>query len=115
MQADLGVALQLMAVGMSITFGIIVLLWGLMALLTRLTAERVAVDAIPAVAPLMVEPSQAEPSHEQRRRAVAAAVAVAMARHRMARHGAAKPATTVSPWQAASRVSRSNWQGRDEE
>lgn len=114
MQADLGVALQLMAVGMSITFGVIVLLWGLMALLTRLTAERAAVETVPAVAPPVVETPQAEPAHERRRRAAAAAVAVAMARQRTVRHGAAKPAT-VSPWQAASRVSRSNWQGRDEE
>lgn len=67
---DLTNALWITLIGMSLVFAVIGLLWLLMALLTRLTAERPV--AVPAE-------SIADTDHDLRRRAAAVAVAVALA------------------------------------
>lgn len=103
--ADLGVALNLLLMGMGVTFGAILLLWGVMALLVRVTAERATLES---VAP------PAEDAGERRRRAAVAAVAVALAREQAA--GRAQPSSVpppVSPWQAARRGARPDRQRRE--
>lgn len=113
MSDNLTVALQLLALGMSITFGALFLLWGLMALLTFLTSRGAGEE--PTTAPSAeagVSLPDQETVRERRRRAAAAAVAVALAREQMARSGV-PPTSAVSPWQAATRIVRFRRQGRE--
>jgi hypothetical protein len=89
MNDPLTTALQIGLVGIILTFGAILLLWLVMALLVRLTQTPQAPQ---------VQPSD-HAEHERRRRAAALAVAVALAR-RASRHQAPRMTrVALSPWQ----------------
>lgn len=113
MPPDLGLALLVSLLGMSLVFAAIVLLWGVMALLVRLTAQ-----AAPIVDPAVAgqEPGLAG-AGEQRarlaRRAAAAAVGVALAQQApswpRAEPGVSAPA--MSAWQVAMRASQLRQRG----
>ncbi|MGQ9548148.1 MAG: OadG family protein [Roseiflexus sp.] len=114
MTDNLNVALQLLVLGMSITFGALFLLWGLMTLLTFLTSrnteeEAITAPSIEADASLL----DREAARERRRRAAAAAVAVALMQEQVLQRGAS-PTSAVSPWQAATRMVRFRGQGREQ-
>ena len=111
---NLNVALQILALGMSFTFGALFLVWGLMALLTFLTSGGAGEEttAAPLVEDGVSLPDQ-EAVRERRRRAAAAAVAVALAREQMVR-SSVSPTSAVSPWQAATRMVRFGRQGREQ-
>jgi Na+-transporting methylmalonyl-CoA/oxaloacetate decarboxylase gamma subunit len=111
---NLNVALQLLALGMSITFGALFLLWGLMALLTFLTSRGAGEEttAAPSVEAGVSLPDQEAVRERRRRAAAAAAVAVALAREQMVR-SSVSPTSAVSPWQAATRMVRFGRQGRE--
>ncbi len=104
-------ALLVTAIGMSIVFASILVLWGLMSLVVRLTSEQKAgsstgapVDADRTDAPQ----SPPSPSRERKRRAAAAAVAVALASlHQQAtpiRPVSIKPG--LSAWQSVMRANQ---------
>jgi Na+-transporting methylmalonyl-CoA/oxaloacetate decarboxylase gamma subunit len=98
MAENLSAALLIMAIGMAVVFAAIILLWGMMAALVRLTADPVT------VAP-QIEPAGASTDPGQLRRQ-AAAVAVAVARQQAARSietQSIPAAAAVSPWQAVMR------------
>jgi hypothetical protein len=119
MEPNLGVALQLTAIGMALVFGAIVVLWGAMALLVRLTARGEPEAETPAEAapPASGVAVQALPKAGARRArlarlAAAAAVGLALAqRPAPAARAEAPPTATVSAWQAAMRASRLNQRG----
>jgi Na+-transporting methylmalonyl-CoA/oxaloacetate decarboxylase gamma subunit len=117
MEPDLGVALQITAIGMGLVFAAIVVLWGVMALLVRLTAEKPVPG--PAQEPAAASGEGAATAAPEARRArlarlaAAAAVGVALAE---APPGAAPaepkpPTATVSAWQAAMRASQLKQRG----
>ncbi len=97
MTANLLNALIITAVGMGLVFASIVLLWGVMALLVRVTAER----------PEAEEPTAAEAQLSEReikQRAAIAAVAAALAREAAGWVPFAAPQTSApSPWQSVMR------------
>ncbi len=97
-------ALWITLIGMGLVFLAILLLWGLMVLLVRLTSERKIVEAAPAAADEM-----ADPGIERRRkyRAAAAAVTFAMAM-RLADEPeqGVQPTELVTAWQAIHRASQ---------
>jgi Na+-transporting methylmalonyl-CoA/oxaloacetate decarboxylase gamma subunit len=106
-------ALWITLIGMSLVFVAILLLWGMMALLVRLTSSPEKMDAPPleASAGLNVEAgSSAIPDGslalERKRRAAVAAVAVAMARQRAddTSQKTVTPVVSVSAWQAVHRA-----------
>jgi len=102
--ADPGIALNLLLIGMGVTFGAIMLLWGVMALLVRFTAERVTPESAPPPEDVGV----------RRCRAAVAAVAVALAREQVARRALPPSAeAAISPWQAARRGTRPDQQRRE--
>ncbi len=115
MPDNLSVALYLLVIGMSITFGALFLLWGLMALLTALTARSAAETPVAAEAaePAILSPPVQPDLSERRRRAAAAAVAVALAREQAARR-MVTTTSAVSPWQAAGRMVRSGRERREQ-
>ena len=86
--------------GMGLVFLLLGLLWALMALIVRITAER----QIPAVEPAFPLKSRPDPDQEseRRRRAAAAAVAVALALH-LPGDESTPPSMPISPWQATLR------------
>ncbi len=104
MEENLANALQITVVGMGLVFAAILLLWGLMALLVRLTAD----------APVAEPPAEAEPTADDtndtdlKRRVAIAAVSVALAQADSAPTpvltAAAPRGATLSPWQAANRA-----------
>ena len=103
-------ALWITLIGMGLVFVAILLLWGLMALLVKLTEEREkpvaqeisAAEAEPVIAAVPTD-------GDRKRRAAAAAVAAAMAmrpKNGRARTAADQPAASVSAWQAVHRAGR---------
>ncbi len=101
-------ALWITLIGMGLVFVAILFLWGLMALLVRITAEREEPE--PAEADQPVEktgPVEAGAGLlDQKRRAAAAAVAVALSRRKPARAQLeTRPAGALSAWQAVQRAS----------
>jgi Na+-transporting methylmalonyl-CoA/oxaloacetate decarboxylase gamma subunit len=111
MGETLDYALQITAIGMTLVFGAIILLWGLIALIVRLAPENgTAPDAVESVS------AAPEISDARRRQAAAAAVAVALARQAAthARIPAQHPRrilNPISPWQAAQRATQLNQKG----
>lgn len=98
MSENLLIALQITLIGMSLVFGVIVVLWLMMSLLVRLTTQREK--------PLKeaAAPSLADPSNLKRRAAIAA-VSVALAHELTPQlHEFPEPPTSmVSAWQAIQR------------
>lgn len=119
MGETLDYALQITAIGMTLVFGAIVLLWGLIALIVRLAPENGnAPDAVESVsaAPSAGDADSITDDDARRRQAAAAAVAVALARQAAAhtRIPAQHPRrilNPISPWQAAQRATQLNQKG----
>ncbi len=95
---NLSLSLQITVIGMGLVFAAILLLWGMMAALVRLTPDR-------AEAGSEAEPEAPAAEQERKRRAAAAAVAVALAQaDTTLPHEFPEPPTAiVSAWQAVQR------------
>jgi Na+-transporting methylmalonyl-CoA/oxaloacetate decarboxylase gamma subunit len=93
-------ALQITALGMGLVFGAIILLWGMMVLLTAVTADR-ATEPAPAKPALVVETDS-----DLKAQAAAVAVAIALAEQQMSlAHPLSDPPTAfVSAWQLGMRT-----------
>jgi Na+-transporting methylmalonyl-CoA/oxaloacetate decarboxylase gamma subunit len=93
---NLLIALQITAIGMGLVFAAIVLIWWMMALLTKFTAEK-EVPAREAVSPAQ--------ENDEKARAAAIGVAIAMAEHQLSQaHPLPDPPTAiVSAWQLSMR------------
>jgi Na+-transporting methylmalonyl-CoA/oxaloacetate decarboxylase gamma subunit len=106
-------ALQITAIGMGLVFVSLLLLWGLMEGMMRLTARSAAVEAAQA-AEAAEEPCEPEEAPGEitdaavlRRRAAAAAVAVALAMKPVQDgHLLRPPAETASVWQSVLRANQ---------
>jgi Na+-transporting methylmalonyl-CoA/oxaloacetate decarboxylase gamma subunit len=106
MTESLSLALQISLIGMGLVFGAILLLWGIMSLLIRFTAER-APEQVPAE-PLEPVVEEAEPERMVvRRSAAAVAVAAALALESVEARPANAPrrpsTAAVSAWQTVMR------------
>jgi len=108
-------ALWITLIGMGLVFLAILLLWGLMALLVRLTAEKpaAAVPEQPRENPVITVAVEQD-QHELRRRAAAAGVAAALAmKGTPAPSKPPAPAISVNSWQSVQRASQlARLQGR---
>lgn len=103
-------ALWITLIGMGLVFVAILLLWGLMVLLVRVTAERTPVAPPAADLPVEAAP-EAGATPDLRRRAAAAAVAAALAfekRSVFARTPASHGAGRGSDWQTVQRAAGLN-------
>ncbi len=108
MTPNLQLALQITLIGMSLVFGAIVLFWGLMSLLVRVTTD-----------PAHAEPrrSDAAAEHGLRQRAAAAALALALAEQAARDTGdqpnvpPPPPTAIVSAWQAVMRANQLSQRG----
>lgn len=95
MAENLITALEITVLGMGLVFGAILLLWGVMSLLMRLTAQQGA-----------IEQQVRDEELDTKRRAAVAAVAVALAHEQdqMQPHAFPLPPTAiVTAWQAVQR------------
>lgn len=100
--SNIAIALQITAVGMGLVFAAIILLWGMMALMTSVLAEKEAsAESNPS------SPAENGPITDQEIKAQAAAVAVAiaLADHQVTHiHPLSTPPTAiVSAWQLGMR------------
>lgn len=109
MNTDLSYALLITLIGMSLVFGAIILLWGLMALLVRLSAD----DDKSAPATDWDEDSRDAAEGRLKQQAAAAAVAVALSRSQeaQAHHFPLPPTAIVSAWQAVMRAQQFRQRG----
>ncbi len=106
--------LWITAIGMGLVFAVILLLWGLMALLVRLTAEKPArtVFEPEGEAEAVVVPASTEglsTISDLRRKAAAAAVAFALSRQQQDLNDhtdVESTRSTLSAWQAVQRASQ---------
>jgi Na+-transporting methylmalonyl-CoA/oxaloacetate decarboxylase gamma subunit len=106
--SGISIALQITVLGMGLVFAAIILLWGMMALLTYLAAEKeVEVSASVTPSPSLRSASQ-PPAGRGEKRAQAAAIAVAMAlaeEQDAQAHLLSMPSTAiVSAWQLGMRT-----------
>lgn len=110
MSTTLQSALLITAVGMGLVFAAIIFLWGLMAAMVRLGAEREDAGEKARLSPASDDGTNDEESdveRERRKRAAALAVAVAMASARRPLGPFPLPPTAfVSPWQSVMRVNQ---------
>jgi Na+-transporting methylmalonyl-CoA/oxaloacetate decarboxylase gamma subunit len=104
MSTEISLTLQITLIGMGLVFGAIVLLWCVIALLMKASAEhKVPVEHSNDLSPISYEAIELK---EQKRRAALAAVAVALAIDKQAPHEFPLPPTAlVSAWQAVMRGS----------
>jgi Na+-transporting methylmalonyl-CoA/oxaloacetate decarboxylase gamma subunit len=99
---NMQIALQITALGMGLVFGAIILLWWIMSLLTRITAENETAP-VPGESTTVTLPSVVDV--DVRARAAAIAVAIALAEQQTAANVLAEPHTTiVSAWQLGMRT-----------
>lgn len=106
MAENLSNALLVTAIGMGLVFAAILLLWGVMDLLVRLTSK----NDLPA----KNEEAEAEVEEELRYQAAAVAVAMALAKNQevsQVHEFPLPPTATVSPWQAVMRSRIMNKRG----
>jgi Na+-transporting methylmalonyl-CoA/oxaloacetate decarboxylase gamma subunit len=104
MSSALSITLQISLIGMGLVFGAIILLWCVIALLMRVTAERKR--SVELSKGFETYSYEAIEEREQKRRAALAAVAVALAIYKQAPHEFPLPRTAlVSAWQAVMRAS----------
>jgi hypothetical protein len=115
MTENLWTAAQISLLGMGLVFGAILLLWGVLALLVRLTAEREpAVEATPAELAGEASSTSLVPLRTGRAHAAAAAVAAALALKATSPTGSNEitppglPPSTVSAWQTVTRAAALN-------
>jgi Na+-transporting methylmalonyl-CoA/oxaloacetate decarboxylase gamma subunit len=97
MAENLADSLEITLIGMSLVFAAILLLWGVMSLLVRLTAEEEKTSEEPVASP---------DEMEIKRRAAVAAVMVALAREMDTQQPHAfplPPTAMVSAWQSVQR------------
>lgn len=119
MAESFGVGLQLMIAGMGLVFLLLLLLWGLMAVLLRLDRAPAAEPALAADGPGAAAPRAAVAPEELDPETVAA-ISVAVLLHRSIRRKQAAPAMRAhrpgslpSRWLAAGRARQNqNWQPR---
>ena len=101
---NLGIALEITALGMGLVFAALILLWGMMNLLTAFTAEKQSLGADTADASGSPTSDLATLATEEAIRAQAVAVAVAMAiAEQQASLLNAPPTANVSAWQLGMR------------
>jgi Na+-transporting methylmalonyl-CoA/oxaloacetate decarboxylase gamma subunit len=111
MTQDLNYALLISLIGMSLVFGAILLLWGLMALLVRLTSDPVTAPAPTDSTPQADAAPAPDADRDLRLKAAAIAVAVALAQHAASTLPAAAPPPDLSAWQAVQRARHLNRKG----
>jgi Na+-transporting methylmalonyl-CoA/oxaloacetate decarboxylase gamma subunit len=88
-------ALEITALGMGLVFGAIILLWGMMVLLTAITADRETSSSVSASRP--AEPALAR-QNDLRAQAAAVAVAMALAEQQTSNaHPLPEPPTAIVP------------------
>jgi Na+-transporting methylmalonyl-CoA/oxaloacetate decarboxylase gamma subunit len=112
-------ALWITLIGMGMVFAVIMLLWGVMVLLVKVTSsqkrspEETRITQEEPVQPVVDEPSVVFQKRAASAAAAAVAVAVAMnIEMGLPKNGgqAVKP-DSISPWQAAHRAARANREG----
>lgn len=108
MSENLMAALHITLVGASLVFGAIFLLWGMIAVLVRLTVDKSGAEE-------MATHVEAEaPAHDLKQRAAAVAVAAALAEAAAGespREFPLPPTAIVSAWQAVMRAQRLKQRG----
>ncbi|HSV86769.1 MAG TPA: OadG family protein [Levilinea sp.] len=100
MQSPLVTSLIITVIGMGLVFSAIMLLWGLMEVLVKVTADKTlaAPTAQPEAMPALVDDNS-----ENKARAAATAVAIALAMRQVAPQRP-ENAAGISPWQAVGRA-----------
>ena len=98
------IALQVTALGMGLVFGAIVLLWGMMNLLTSLTADKEPASNPAEASPESVPPAFLDDNVKAQAAAVVVAIALAEQQVSIAHVFTEPPSVLVSAWQLGMRT-----------
>ena len=98
------IALQITALGMGLVFGAIVLLWGMMNLLTSLTADKEPVSGSIEASPESMPVATVDEDFRAQAAAVAVATALAEQQVSTAHVFTEPPSVIVSAWQLGMRT-----------
>jgi Na+-transporting methylmalonyl-CoA/oxaloacetate decarboxylase gamma subunit len=98
MSEPIAIALQIALIGMALVFTSILLLWGVIALLVRVTAVREPEDA-----PVITPDQTVEQERKRRAAATAVAIALALEANDQPNLLPQPPTPLVSAWQAVTR------------
>lgn len=104
MAENLSTALQITVIGMGLVFGGILILWGLMSLLLRLTTPKDGTTEVRSTSD-----AETDEAYAQKRRVAALAVAIALAHERDQQKPQPfpmPPTAIVSAWQAVMRTNQ---------
>lgn len=104
-------ALWITLIGMGLVFIALILLWGLMELMMRVTSRAARAEVADAAEAEVAAAALEAPAASGRSKAAlaaAVAVAVALAQHQAAAHVEGPVNANISVWQAAMRTSRLN-------
>jgi Na+-transporting methylmalonyl-CoA/oxaloacetate decarboxylase gamma subunit len=118
MAENLNLAAQITLIGMSLVFGSIVLLWGVMALLVRLTSDKAPAESAPPAGAEGIQAPKSDDAaalHDRRRKAATIAAMFALMKARSSEQEPAEltlpPTAIVSAWQAVLRSSNIRQRG----
>jgi Na+-transporting methylmalonyl-CoA/oxaloacetate decarboxylase gamma subunit len=108
--SNISIALQITALGMGLVFAAIILLWWMMALLTRVLPEK---EASPEAGASDSAENAPDIEREMKSQAAAIAVAIALADHQVthAHPLSAPPTAIVSAWQLGMRTRQLSQKG----
>jgi Na+-transporting methylmalonyl-CoA/oxaloacetate decarboxylase gamma subunit len=98
------IALQVTALGMGLVFGAIILLWGMMNLLTSLTANKEPASDSAEASPESVHPAIIDDNVKAQAAALAVAIALAEQQASPVHLLVELPTTVVSAWQLGMRT-----------
>ena len=109
--SDFTLSLQITALGMGLVFGAILLLWLMMVLLTRFTAEKESSPDDKPAADSLEPASVSETASKQQAAALAVAIALAEQGQSSAHPLIEPPTAIVSAWQLGMRTRQSSEKG----
>jgi Na+-transporting methylmalonyl-CoA/oxaloacetate decarboxylase gamma subunit len=101
---NLAIAFEITVLGMGLVFAAIILLWGMIKLLTFLTADKRAFSRLESARPDSLEAMPAEEDLKARAAAVAVAIALAEQQSSGAHPLRTPPTAIVSAWQLGMRT-----------
>jgi len=111
MNENILISLQITLIGMGLVLAVILLLWGVIAVLVRLTSREAAAPSMPIVTGVTSAEAMPQDMLEREAAAIAVAVALALAPQEKPHVPPLPPTALVSAWQAVLRTTMLNKRG----
>lgn len=111
MSENLLISLQITFIGMGLVLAVILLLWGVIAVLVKLTSEPITMPSLPIVTGVSSAEVTPQDLLEREAAAIAVALALALSQQEKPHVPPLPPTAIVSAWQAVLRTTMLNKRG----